>query len=1531
MKSSSFFLSAFSLIAVSHAQVVINEIHYNSEPNTAHDEFIELHNAGAESVDVSGWFFQQGLNFTIPAGTTILSGGHLVIAEDPAAMQSRYNVASVGPFGGGLSSDGEIIELRSAAGVLIDEVDYRSRFPWPVGANGEGSSMELIDPSLDNNLGASWRSSVIPGTLPEATLIPESSAWSWRKGDTEASNPIDLWRGVTFSEDASWVSENMPIGYGGVTALTFANPIADMRNNFTSIFLRKEFTIAPGEVPTNLLLRYLIDDGIVVWINGYEIHRDNVEDGAVSISTTGIVGGNESTWSEELIANVSSFLQEGTNVIAIHAFNQSVTSSDFGLNFELIRPTPDTSAPPQPSPGSANTTLTQNAPPAIRQVDHSPKQPATEQDTIITAKVTDPDGVSSVNLEVQLVSPGSYVPAYLAKTTTALIADPEGAPDPNPAYFDSANWINLVMADDGSGNDAVAGDSIYTATVAGQANRMLVRYRITVSDSAGAQVRVPYEDDPSLNFAYFVYNGVPDYVADTRSVLGSPHTYPAETMTSIPNYHILTTSANFDQAVAYNGANQIGANNYEARSAYNWKCSFVYEGEVFEHVGYRLRQRNARYSGGGKRSFKFRFNRGSYPTFRDANGKKYPEPWKFLASHRMIGSRGHSTWGMDQATNHKIYNMTGTPAPFTHWFNMRVIRGADEAPNQYQGDHFGMLLALEEFDKRFLDSHEMEKGNLYKLISNRTEGTDVLRYQSADGVDDGSDYENIIFNLRPTKDDAWLNEHVDYNHWNHYHAVNDMIRHYDVQPNTAQHLKNRAFYFKPVPGSQFGRLQTLPWDSDTSWGPNWGAGIDWVANAIVSGTNEPTREPFATAYKNVVREMRDLIWTEEQINLLLDPAAAKLQDLVSADRDRWTAAIGGSQTEPDIAPVVADMKKFAFDGGSWIGGTNNAMAPIARDSGVSGQSGRDAYLDALVANPNGPAKPTISYSGAAGFPQDDLSFTSSAFSDPQGSGTFSKMEWRVAEISPIDGGTEEILPSGSTWTYLDDGSDQGSAWSQMNFDDSSWKTGATPAGYGGVSGLTFATDILYGGNTSDRFPTTYFRTTINVTDPTAYEKFTFKLLVDDGAIVYVNGAPVLRDGFNAATVVNYDTPADFAGGESTFDEFEVDSSFFIAGENTIAIEVHQNTSGSSDMGFEMMISATRNLISNGGEALFEWNADWESGELSSFSSTIDVPSITRDGKTYRARVRHQDNTEIWSNWSDPVEFLASAPTIQPWLDGLIISEVMYHPNDPSAAELALDPSLESNDFEWIELMNVGSTALDLTNVRFTKGIEFDFINASQLSIAPGERVVIVGKESAFNIRYGFAATPSFVIGTFDKNLSNSGERLKLSLGAGTEIRDFEYKTNLPWPTIADGGDRSLVYIAVPGALLDPTITDSWRAGISSGGSPGLGESSSFAGDPNGDDDGDGLANLIEYGAPDGLKLSITADGLAQLSYRRVLAADDVLIQIESETNLQFWEPLDTAYLLVDETFSNDGTSHRTYQSSSPVTAKEFFRIKAVIR
>ena len=78
----------------------------------------------------------------------------------------------------------------------------------------------------------------------------------------------------------------------------------------------------------------------------------------------------------------------------------------------------------------------------------------------------------------------------------------------------------------------------------------------------------------------------------------------------------------------------------------------------------------------------------------------------------------------------------------------------------------------------------------------------------------------------------------------------------------------------------------------------------------IYGTNPP-RPEFDLEYRNVVREIRDLIWTEEQINLLLDPLAARTSGLVNADRDRWIGASGGSESPPPIETVINDMKKFA--------------------------------------------------------------------------------------------------------------------------------------------------------------------------------------------------------------------------------------------------------------------------------------------------------------------------------------------------------------------------------------------------------------------------------------------------------------------------------------------------------------------------------------------------------------------------------------------------------------------------------------------
>nr|NIP95729.1 hypothetical protein [Akkermansiaceae bacterium] len=128
--------------------------------------------------------------------------------------------------------------------------------------------------------------------------------------------------------------------------------------------------------------------------------------------------------------------------------------------------------------------------------------------------------------------------------------------------------------------------------------------------------------------------------------------------------------------MAYTG-NQIPRDNLEARSEFNWSGTFVYDGKVYDNMKYRLRQRNARYSGSGKRSFRFRFNRGNYVQFHDMFGNPYPTKWRTLNSHKM-NARGGTNFGLYEAANSILWNLTGTPAPHTHWFHFRVIKAVRE-------------------------------------------------------------------------------------------------------------------------------------------------------------------------------------------------------------------------------------------------------------------------------------------------------------------------------------------------------------------------------------------------------------------------------------------------------------------------------------------------------------------------------------------------------------------------------------------------------------------------------------------------------------------------------------------------------------------------------------------------------------------------------------------------------------------------------------------------------------------------------------
>ena len=179
--------ASFVLMVVPKTRgMVINEIHYNSADNRVRNSFVELYNDGVAAVDLSGWRLSGGVDYLIPGGTVVAAGGYLVIAEDPATMQSYFGKTALGPWNNavvvyadgskevtGLSNDGDNVRLRDAAGKIVSEVDYENRSPWPAEGNGEGSSIELIHPMLDASHGSNWRAAkLVPPAVFTALIVP---------------------------------------------------------------------------------------------------------------------------------------------------------------------------------------------------------------------------------------------------------------------------------------------------------------------------------------------------------------------------------------------------------------------------------------------------------------------------------------------------------------------------------------------------------------------------------------------------------------------------------------------------------------------------------------------------------------------------------------------------------------------------------------------------------------------------------------------------------------------------------------------------------------------------------------------------------------------------------------------------------------------------------------------------------------------------------------------------------------------------------------------------------------------------------------------------------------------------------------------------------------------------------------------------------------------------------------------------------------------------------------------------------------
>ncbi|MBM4026883.1 MAG: lamin tail domain-containing protein, partial [Planctomycetes bacterium] len=360
----------------------------------------------------------------------------------------------------------------------------------------------------------------------------------------------------------------------------------------------------------------------------------------------------------------------------------------------------------------------------------------------------------------------------------------------------------------------------------------------------------------------------------------------------------------------------------------------------------------------------------------------------------------------------------------------------------------------------------------------------------------------------------------------------------------------------------------------------------------------------------------------------------------------------------------------------------------------------------------------------------------------------------------------------------------------QTFNDAAWIGGTGGVGFerGGDYAAFIQINVqnqMYNRNTTCcvRIPFT-----VSAADLAGFSNLILRLRYDDGFVAYLNGAEIARKNFtgepawnSAANAVNASTNA------ISLEPFNVTAhlSKLRPGQNILALH-----------GLNQSLTSTNFLIS--AELVNDRSATAGApvGGVSPTAVRYTAPVLL--SRSVQVRSRALSGT-TWSALNEAV--FAVGPVAQ----SLRVSEIMYHPPDTGHPD---DPNTE-----FIELTNIAGQSIDLSLVRFTRGIGYTF---PSFTLPPGGYCLVVQDLAAFAAKYG-ADLP--VIGQYTGRLDNSGERVELVDAAGQIVQSFTYSDK--WFKSTDGRGHSLT-------VKDPRMTgidtlndkEAWRPSTAVGGSPG---------------------------------------------------------------------------------------------------------------
>jgi hypothetical protein len=476
--------------------VVINEIFYNPISQDDADEFIELHNRSGATVDLGGWRISDGVDFRFPSGATIPAGGYVVVASDRARLLANHPTLSPaavhGDWSGSLSNGGERIALTKSDVVLstnelgevtsdtihiaVSEVSYLDGGRWGKWADGGGSSLELVDPRADTRLASSWADSdesakapwqefTVTRPLAFGVVTPDRihlgmlGAGECLVDDLAVNGPT----GTTLLTNGGFETGSLPNATGWAYLGHHSRSRVEAGAGFGGG--RALRVIAPGDLDTG---RNCIRGTLAAGLN-------NGITGTIRARVRWQAG-----WPELLVRTLGG-----------------------GLELAVRMNVPKNLG----TPGAANSRRIANSGPSIWNVSHRPAVPDANQPVVVSARVEDPDGVSSVALQFRAGESGAF--------------------------------SSVAMRDDGLGGDLVRGDGLWSGTLTGRPAGTLVQFRVVAFDAAGVAISSTFPSGP-------VFAGSPA-VTEANLRWGDP--VPFGTFTHIHSW----TTPTVDNALNANG------------------------------------------------------------------------------------------------------------------------------------------------------------------------------------------------------------------------------------------------------------------------------------------------------------------------------------------------------------------------------------------------------------------------------------------------------------------------------------------------------------------------------------------------------------------------------------------------------------------------------------------------------------------------------------------------------------------------------------------------------------------------------------------------------------------------------------------------------------------------------------------------------------------------------------------------------------------------------------------------------------------